>query len=97
MFYFLMEYSCANEYQMALFCKFSSSLNFQLVFVLGALTVGGIKLRCRSRLGPRKKGPECVIPYRLNGELHLECTQRFRPRNQTLERSLISVPLCPIR
>ena len=84
---------------MALFCLFSSSLNFQLqlVFVLGVVTVGGIRLRCRSRLGSRKKGPECVIPYRLNGELHLECTQRFKPINQTLERSLISVPLCPIR
>ena len=82
---------------MTLFCKFSSSLNLQLIFVLGAVTVCGIKLRCKSRLGPRKKGPECIIPYRLNGELHLECTQRFRPRNQSLERALISVPLCPIR
>ena len=76
--------------------KFSYSFYFQVIFVF-RVTVCGLKLRCKSRLGPRRKGPECIIPYRVKGELHLECTLRFRPQTQSLERSLIAVPLCPIK
>ena len=56
-----------------------------------------LDLRCSSKLGRRKEGPPCIIPYKVDGELHLECTTYFRPQNQSIPKSLIARPICPTR
>lgn len=73
-------------------------MSFQLILVL---LLGGtchaLDLQCSTRLNRRKTGPPCIIPYRVQGELHLECTTFFRPANQSIPQSLIARPICPTR
>ena len=56
-----------------------------------------LDFRCSSRLGRTQPGPSCIFPFKIDGELHLECTTYFRPTNQSIPKSLIARPICPIR
>ena len=67
-----------------------------LTFLLASQALA-LEINCSTKQKRRNAGPACIIPYRVQGEIHLECTTYFRPQNQSIPQSLIARPICPTR
>ena len=70
--------------------------SYQILLIICSVATS-LNLKCKSRIGPRKIGPSCIIPFKFEGEVQLQCITHFSPLTGRLPLDLLARPLCPIR